>query len=234
MTETDGERPMTQISALLAALQNADSFFPGGGIAFSWGLEALVTDRVLRQPEDVAAFVEAQLRHRWASCDRIALCAAAATRDIERWIEIDAHVEAITLAQELREGSRRAGASLLGVHERIGTVGAADYRQAIRAGDALGHFGVIQGIVWRGSGMSAAAAEAASAHTFCVALLGAAMRLGVIGHVHAQRCLLSLRPVIASLLSEPAGGLDDMYSNTFATEIASMRHAAHSARLFAN
>lgn len=225
---------MNEISTLLASLQNADSFFPGGGLAFSWGLEALVTDRVLTRPEDVAAFVEAQLRHRWAPCDRIVLRAAAATRDIARWMEIDARIEAITLAQELREGSRRAGASLLGVHERIGTAGAAEYRQAIRAGDAFGHLGVVQGIVWRGSGMSEAAAEAASAHTFCVALLGAAIRLGVIGHLHAQRGLLSLRPVIASLLCEPAGGLDDIYSNTFATEIASMRHASHSARLFAN
>lgn len=225
---------MNEISALLASLQNADSFFPGGGIAFSWGLEALVTDRVLTRPEEIAAFVEAQLRHRWAPCDRIALRAAAKTRDIQRWIEIDAHLEAVTLAQELREGSRRAGASLLGVHERIGTPGAADYRHSIRAGNALGHFALVQGIVWRGSGMSEMAAEAASAHTFCVALLGAAIRLGVIGHLHAQRSLLALRPVIAALMAEPAGDLDDMYSNSFATEIASMRHATHSARLFAN
>lgn len=227
-------RSMSEVSTLLASLQNADSFFPGGGIAFSWGLEALITDQVLTQPAEIAAFVEAQLRHRWASCDRIALRAAAVTRDIARWIEIDARIEAITLARELREGSRRAGASLLGVHERIGTAGAADYRQAMRTGDALGHLGMVQGIVWRGGGMNETAIEAASAHTFCVGLLGAAIRLGVIGHLHAQRGLLALRPIIEAILSEPVGDLDDMYANTFATEIASMRHESHGARLFAN
>lgn len=225
---------MNDLGTLLASLQNADSFFPGGGIAFSWGLESLVNDRVLTTPEDISAFAQTQLRHRWACCERIALRAVASTSVLQRWIDVDRRIEAITLAQELREGSRRAGTSLLGVHERIGTPGAAQYREAIRSAGALGHFSVVQAIVWRGSGMSEAAVEAAAAHTFCVALLGAAIRLGVIGHLHAQRTLLALRPVIEDILAEPVGDVDDMYSNTFATEIAAMRHESQSARLFAN
>jgi urease accessory protein len=225
---------MNDSNTLLACLQNADSFFPGGGMAFSWGLEALVTDRVLQRAEDITALLEDQLRYRWAACDRCALRAASRTREVDDWASIDAKIEAGTLAQELREGSRRAGASLLGVHERIGTPGASDYGQAIRAGRALGHLSVVQGVAWRGSGMSEEAIEAASAHAFSVALLGAAIRLGVIGHLHAQRSLLAMRSVIAELLDEPPEAVEDMYSNTFASEIASMRHESQISRLFAN
>ena len=138
----------------------------------------------MQGPEELGAFVAGQLEQRWAVCERPALVAAfRAGGEMDRVGTIDRELEALTLAAELREGSRRAGAALLTVHERIGTAGAADYRAAIRTGGALGHLPVVQGVVWHGAGMDEAAAQAASAHTFCVALLGAALRLGTIGHL---------------------------------------------------
>ena len=38
--------------ALLAALQHADSFFPSGTVSFSWGLEALRADGLVRNADD--------------------------------------------------------------------------------------------------------------------------------------------------------------------------------------
>jgi urease accessory protein len=220
---------------LLATLQNADSFFPGGGIAFSWGLETLISDRQLQRPEELGVFIAGQLEQRWAVCERPALVAAfRAGGEMNRVGTIDRELEALTLAAELREGSRRAGAALLTVHERIGTAGAADYRAAIRAGDALGHLPVVQGVVWRGAGMDEAAAQAVSAHTFCVALLGAALRLGTIGHLQGQAVLLGLRGTIAELIAAPVPAVEDMHACTPATEIAAMRHEVQSGRLFAN
>ena len=35
---------MTEFTSLLASLQQSDSFFPSGSMAFSWGLEALQQD----------------------------------------------------------------------------------------------------------------------------------------------------------------------------------------------
>ena len=92
--------------------------------------------------------------------------------------------------------------------------GAAEYRAAIRAGGALGHLPVVQGVVWRGAGMDEAAAQAASAHTFCVALLGAALRLGAIGHLQGQAILLGLRAAIADLIAAPVPPVEDMYACT--------------------
>jgi urease accessory protein len=77
-------------------------------------------------------------------------------------------------------------------------------------------------------------AQAASAHTFCVSLLGAALRLGAIGHLHAQETLVGLRAPMARLLAEPPPSFEDCYTYTPMVEIAVMRHEVQSARLFAN
>jgi urease accessory protein len=219
---------------LLASLQNADSFFPGGGIAFSWGLETSLADGQVRGVEAVSAFVRGQLAQRWAVCDRIALVAAYRAPDVAQLAVIDREIEAMTLAVELREGARRAGASLLAVHERLGTAGATEYRALIRSGAAHGHLPVVQGFIWRSAGLSEASAQAASAHTFCVGLLGAALRLGAIGHIHSQDALTRLRHEIAGVISRPVPALEEMYTCTPAAEIAAMRHEVQSSRLFAN
>ncbi|EGH21042.1 urease accessory protein UreF, partial [Pseudomonas amygdali pv. mori str. 301020] len=45
---------MNAMSSLLLALQQADSFFPGGAVAWSWGLETLLADGYLGNGEVVA------------------------------------------------------------------------------------------------------------------------------------------------------------------------------------
>jgi urease accessory protein len=120
------------------------------------------------------------------------------------------------------------------VHERIGTPGAAAFRAAVRSRNALGHLPVVQGVVWRGAGLDETAAQATSAHTFCVALLGAALRLGAVGHLQGQAVLLGLRGCIARLIAAPVPALEELYACTPAVEVAAMRHEVQSTRVFAN
>ena len=91
---------------LLSALQHADSFFPSGGVAFSSGLETLLTDREVASVEQLGSFVDGQLKHRWSTSDACALVAAfRANGMLHRIAGVDAIVEAMSLATELREGS---------------------------------------------------------------------------------------------------------------------------------
>ena len=90
---------MPDVQSLLSALQHADSFFPSGGVAFSSGLETLHADREVASVEQLAGFVEGQLKHRWATCDACALMAAFRQRQARpdcrgRW-------SAMSLATEL-------------------------------------------------------------------------------------------------------------------------------------
>ncbi len=226
---------MSDDDALLLALQHGDSFFPSGSIAFSWGLETLRAEGVIASAADLQRFATGQLTRRWASCDRPALAAAhAAGGDLDRVREVDRAVEALTLAREMREGSRRGGATLLGVHEALGTPGAAVYRRSVRSGEAPGHLAAVQGLVWRGVDLPQEAAAAISAHGLSIGLLGAALRLGLIGHLEAQRILACLRPVIRRLLARPPAPLRRLAAFAPEAEIAAMRHETASLRLFAN
>lgn len=226
---------MPDLNSLLGALQHADSFFPSGSIAFSSGLETLHADREVVSADQLAQFTEGQLKHRWASCDAVALVAACrADGCLDRLTGVDTIVEAMALTTELREGSKRAGASLLNVHARLGTAGATEYRQLISERKAFGHLAVMQGMLWRAAGMTEDACRAVSAHTFCTGLVGAALRLGMVGHLDAQKVLLRVRPLLAGLLQLPVAKVEAMCAFTPATEIAVMRHEVQDSRLFAN
>ena len=226
---------MPESHSLLGALQYADSFFPSGSISFSWGLETLRTDGEIVSTEQVAQFLEGQLVHRWASFDAPVLVAAMrAGGKFDRLADLDELVEAMTLATELREGSRRAGASLLKVHAGLGTPGAVEYRQRIAERKARGHLPVVQGLLWNATGLSEQACRAVSAHTLCTGIVGAALRLGMIGHLDAQKILLQVRPALVELLRLPAGDAEDLCAYTPHAEIAAMRHEVQDSRLFAN
>jgi urease accessory protein len=224
---------MSNARALLTAMQHADTFFPSGGIAFSWGIETLHADGFLRTPADIEAFLLGQLVHRWAPCDRIALVRShMAAEDLDFVATCDAELESLALARELRDGSRRAGSTLLRVHSQLATPHADDYRDRVSKGRAYGHLAAIQGLIWRGVGMSLDEAQLTSAHTLCLGVLGAAIRLGVIGHIDAQRTLQTAHATIAELVG--AATAQGLSSFVPASEIAMMRHEVGRSRLFAN
>src|SRR5262245_7580198 len=226
---------MSDDATLLTALQYADSFFPSGGTAFSWGLEALCADRQVTSADDVRRFLEGQLRHRWASCDRLFLVAAhRASRDLDTVAALDHVLEAMTLPRELRAGATRAGAALLGIHERLGTIGAAEYRVRVRAGQAPGHLPVVQGLLLAGVGLDERLASAVSAHALSVSVVSAALRLSIITHVDAQRILTHVRAALAELLAAPVADVMQAAVYAPATDVAAMRHETQTARLFAN
>jgi urease accessory protein len=226
---------MRSEASLLAALQYADSFFPSGALAFSWGLEALVADRQVTGAAELEAFLEGQLRFRWASFDRPFLVAAhRAGGDFDRLVELDRLAAAMCLPRENREAASRLGLALLGVHERLATPGAARYRALIRANEAPGQLPVVQGCLLRAVGLDEATAGAVSAHSLATMLASAALRLGAISHVEAQRALGAMRPILAGLLEQPPIEVERAHGFAPAADIAAMRHEIQVTRLFAN
>jgi urease accessory protein len=225
---------MTDSAALLMALQHADGQFPGGGFAFSWGLEGLFADRRLAR-DDLGAFIGGQLRHRWSGFDRPVIVRAHELKDDpDALADLDSRVEAWSLAAPQRDGSRRAGGALLGLHARLGTSGAADYRRRVTMGDACGHLSVVQGLVWRGIGLPVEATQAMSAYSFAAGLTTAAIRLGAASHMDAQHALTALRPAIAAMLDQPVPPLTALHAFSPLAEIAMVRQGRKPMRLFSN
>ncbi|WP_237479367.1 urease accessory protein UreF [Lichenibacterium dinghuense] len=221
--------------AILAALWQGDSAFPSGGFAFSNGLEGVAA---LAGPLDragLSAVMDAALRHRWATVDRVALLHAFAAEDLDRIAIVDRAVEAATPTEAFRVGSRRNGRALLIAHGRLATPEAAELKAAVAAGRALGHLPVVQGWVWRRCGLDARAAVAASAYTVAAGLANAAVRLGWLGAIDAQGALGDSLDLAADLAREA----DDppplrLSSATPWLDVAATRHARSGLRLFSN
>jgi urease accessory protein len=221
--------------SLLLLLQHGDSQFPSGSFAFSAGLEALYADKRIASVEELAQFVEGQLRHRWASLDRVALVRThRLAKDLDGIAALDRELEAMSLAQGLRDGSSRNGNALLSMHVRLQTPLAADYRALISTGKARGHIPIVQGLLWGQLGLNENQAEAAGAHGVSSALLGAAMRLGKVGHIDVQKIRGRMNLVVMKLLADPVESEAVMHAYVAAAEIAAMRHETSELRLFAN
>lgn len=220
--------------SLLTALQHGDSLFPSGGFAFSQGLEASIGEAAALGPFDLAEFVTLQVRLRWAGSDRVALVRAFRAGAPTAVAAIDREVEAATIVETLRTGSRRNGGALLTAHARIGTPGAAAYRDLIRSGDAHGHLPVAQGFLWRALGLGEAEAVAIAGYGHVSALLAAAIRLGAVGAIDAQVMVARLLPIVEDAAAAPIADDQPLRSFVPLAEIAAMRHGESGQRLFAN
>ena len=216
----------------LALLQYGDSAYPAGGFAFSWGVEGLAADGLLETAQDLDTFVWEHLTLRWNSMDRVLLDRAYRASDIAAIAAIDHCADITTPSAPMREGSCRAGRALLGVSVRLGGALSLAYRARLANTPHLGHLPVIQAVVYRDAGLASAAAELVSGWTLVNGLIGAAVRLGVIGHVEAQRALQSARAVLANLLAEPV--LSDAVPSSFTPliDIAVSRGKARPIRMF--
>ena len=222
------------MSDLLTILQHADSAFPSGSFAFSNGIEGLAALNAPLDRNGLNDVVAMFLRHRWMTSDRVAVALAhRAGERFDRLAEIDQAVEAATLAEPLRSGSKRNGSALLAAHVRLGTQGAAELRTQIEADKALGHLPVMQGFVWRARGLSEANAILVSGYTTASGLIAATVRLGHIGAVEAQAVLAALLPQIAEL-SSPVPPAAEIESFMPWVDIAASRQARAHLRLFAS
>lgn len=222
-------------AALLTALQHADGLFPSGGFAFSQGLEARAAQTCAFGPLDLGAFVDAQLRHRWQGFDRVALVRAhRLAGDLAALAALDAEVEASSASERLRDGSRRNGTALLTTHERLGTPGAAAYRDAVRAGEAHGHLPVVQGLAWSALGIDLATAARISGYTTVTGILNAAVRLALCGAIEAQARVAASLALIEALADRPVADDQPLAAFLPQVDIAVARGAAVELRLFAN
>lgn len=189
-------------SQVLALLQLGDSAYPAGGFAFSWGIEGLAADGMLANRGELDGVIADQLARRWATMDRILLRKAFHASDCGSIAAVDRLAEAGTPSAEMRDGSRRAGRALLGVWVKLAGPLSTAYRDRVSGDPRLGHLPIVQAVVGRDAGFSLDAAELVSGWTLVTGLVSAAVRLGIIGHIEAQKSQVAARGLLAELLAD--------------------------------
>jgi len=220
---------------VLQAIWQADGAFPSGAFAFSYGIEGALALRRNMTLGDFEALVAAMLKQRWASYDRVALLwSYRAGGDLGAIAAVDREVEASTLIETLRTGSRRNGGAYLASHARLGQPLAIALRDDVQAGNCLGHIAVMQGAVWSELGLDEALAQLCSGYTAASGVITAAIRLGAIGALQGQGVLQRCLPLIEQLAAREVP--DDVELSSFVPflDVAAARHAQADLRLFAN
>ena len=182
----------------------------------------------------VAELVTTILRHRWFTCDRVALTQAfRAAGNLDAIAEVDRAVEDSTFGSTMREGSRRNGGSFLASHARLADVMALRLRQRF-ARRRLGNVAVMQGAVWQAIGLDERTAQLVSAYGVASGVTAAVVRLGAIGALEGQKVLRGCLPAIEALVAERVTDDAELSSFVPLLEIASARHARADVRLFSN
>ncbi|MEM8504459.1 MAG: urease accessory UreF family protein [Cyanobacteria bacterium P01_D01_bin.1] len=236
---TDNLTRYSTFAQQLTLMQLADSFFPSGSYTLSHGLESLVQAGRINSTEDVETFIRLLLCNKVGSTDLVALAHThrySTLSDLESVREIDALLFAQTPIQKTRSAQRQSGRALLMV---ASSTWAHSQLEALSHQTASGQFNclhpVVFAVVAQIAGLDEQSALVAFVHGFVTGLLGAAIRLGAIGHLQAQQIRLSLSADMAEVCQDAAKlALDEMWSCTPTIDLAQMRQANLSRRLFAS
>ncbi|MGF1587981.1 MAG: urease accessory protein UreF [Pleurocapsa sp.] len=232
----------TQASTIkqkLTLIQLADSFFPSGSYTLSHGLESLIQQDKIQQPKDLIAFLQILLANKIAPCDLVALIhayRASAADDLEQVKQVAAQLSAQTLIETTRKAQRQSGRALLMVAQ---STWEHPHLTALERSRTLNQFyclhPIVFGVVSNIASLSITDTSLAFLHSFVTGVLGAAIRLGSLGHLQAQQILLQLAPDIEAAYHKAALiELDEMWTCTPTIDLAQMHHAKLSTRLFAS
>ena len=223
----------------LALMQLADSFFPSGSFTVSHGLEYLVQTKQIKDVAQLKTFLQIILHNKIGSCDLVALIHAyrgSQKNDVSIIIDADRQLFGQTLVAKNRQTMQKSGRALLMVTRQIWQDKKLEILQHnLAAKQFYCLHPIVFGVVAQIAEINEQNTALAFLHSFITSLLGAAIRLGVVGHIQAQKMLLSLSSDMTNAYSQARSlDIDRMWSCTPTIDLAQMQHQQLKTRLFAN
>jgi urease accessory protein len=219
-------------SNFLWILQLASPALPVGAYSYSEGLETLVEEGIVSQPEALKQWITSELHYgaiRLEAAVMLRAAESAKIENLERLCYWNRWLSAARETQELRNSSWQMGRSLVQLLGKlqpqllptINTVGN-PCNYAIAFGIAVAH--------WQ---IHLNAAMLAYLHSWATNLITAGVKLIPLGQTAGQELLLDLQPLICATVQEILGLTDDELSCcSWGLSLASMRHETQYTRLF--
>jgi urease accessory protein len=222
---------------LASLLQTADSFYPTGAYAHSFGLEGLVQSGAVRDCATLQAFIVGQALPSLARTDLpIAAQAWAASGNPPDWgrlRELSFLGAAVRGAREPREASESIGRQRIELAARLHGGFAAEFAIRAREGGWPASAGMASAIEGRTHGAPCEAVLSASIYSTAAGLVAAAIKLLRLGQNAAQAVLReALAGSPALIVRAMSAGPGEVGSFNPWWEIAAARHESADGRMF--
>lgn len=218
-------------------LQFADGLFPTGGHAHSFGLETYVADGRVTDRVTLEDFLRGFLEGGAGPADAVIVVEAgrrAHREDLTGLLALDAELDAMRTASELREASRQMGRQTLRMARTLVDLPfLLRFAALAESGETPAHHPIVFGLIGGALGWAARDAATAYLQASATTIVQAALRLMPIGQTDGQQALWAMGATIGRLATIAAETeASDLWSFTPGQEIAAMQHARLDARLF--
>jgi urease accessory protein len=224
-------------------MQLADSFFPSGMFGMSSGLESLSQYGKIRNSNDVFLFIKEQIEFQLIPCDLIALSitfSGVKNNDLLKVTQVDNKYYSMKLTKEIRNSSVRSGRQVFAclkhmvgsIHNKNSFVD--DFDSKITSKETPCTYPIALGIIAVCLDIPLQSMIRMLLYSFSSSIVSAAIRLGIIQHLEAQKILVSLAEHVNKILPKTIeqSSLKDMWQLAPLTEIHKMKHEHNSSRMF--
>jgi len=215
-------------------MQLADSFFPSGMFGLSGGMESFVKSGRVKNGNDVLYFIRQQMKFQILPCDCAVLSAvmkAAKKGDIAGAVAADNKCYSMKLVREVRIASSRSGRQLLStlVHMANDKFAIKFYAK-VEAKESAGTYPACLAMAACTLRIPEKSALRMMLYSYCVSIVGSAVRLGVISHIEGQSILTQLARDVNS--AKAARNIADLWQLAPIAEILQMQHEQDDLRMF--
>ena len=209
--------------------QIADSAFPTGAFAHSWGLESAWQHGEIEDAAALQRFLDASVHQ--AGYAALPLVNTAFD-DPERLEDLDRVADAFLINAVANRASRIQGRTLAATAERVWPSPAiASLHERVETTSA--HVAPVSGAVFRTIGLERSAAQRMILFGTARGVLSAAVRLGIVGSYEAQRLQQGCSPWLERVAAECADlGADDLAQTAPVIDMLQAGHDRLYSRLF--
>ena len=222
----------TDTQLLLRLLQLVSPTLPVGAYSYSEGLETLVQQGHIMDPEAVIYWLEQELQWGMIRLDGVAVkavYAAVAQADQEAFLQVNRQLSALRDTEEGRQQSWSMGRAL----NRMAVQIEPELTPWVTAMDTPCNFATSFGLVAAHWQIAQQAAVLGFLQSWATNLIAAAIKLIPLGQTVGQKILLDLTPALetttAQCLETP---LEDAALSNWGTSLAGMQHETLYSRLF--